>query len=607
MKKLFLRAASGAIVALLLASCNVPEMTREQIAYYKKTQKDALVAQTVRRPGSTEKYPKGTPGGTWYAALNNDPKSFNSLHAQDAETAAITGVLSDYLLNYDAYTRTWKPSLASYQVKVNEQAGTMDVIFTLRDDLYWTSLADPGRKVKVTSDDVVYWYNDIIGDPALQQSEYTGEFIQMPDGSTKRVTIQKLDDRRFVLHYPRILAEPEISSDMTFGPRYIFEPVKKAKGVDGVMNLWAIDTDPRTIPSLGPYYIASYRPGVSVTLTKNPYYWKKDDYGQPIPYITTEVYKIIPNQETEKLKFLAGEIDGYNLRPEDLKDLVQKHPRDYTVYFGGPSLGASFITWNENPTNLAPKYVRWFTSTKFRQAMSCFFDRERIIKEVYRGLADPAIYFFAKGSPFYNPDITEQYLYDPARGKKLLAEIGIKPNKDGMMEDSEGNPIDFTINTSVETNIGTDIANIYADDLKKVGITMRVKPIDFPKLVDKLMKTYDWQAATLSLTGGNYFPVQGNNVWPSSANLHLWHPLEKHPATPWEAEIDKLYYAGYTTRDHEKAKEIWDKYQKLILDQLPLMYTVYPDTFSAYRNRWANIRVDNLGSPDLNYVYLKQQ
>ncbi len=581
------------------------QMTQQQIAFQKKQQENALLAKTVRKPGSAEAYPKGTLGGTWMTSLNDDPKSFNPLHAQDGQTAAVTGVLQDYLLDYDAYTRKWKPNVASYEVKVNKEAGTMDVIFTLRNDLYWTTLADPGKKVKVTSDDVVFWYNKITGNPDLQQSEYSGHFIEMPDGTKKPITIEKLDERRFVFHYPRIVAMPELSSNMTFGPKYVFEPVLKSKGATGVLDLWSIDTNPKTIPSMGPYYIESYRPGVSVTLKRNPNYWKTDSYGQHIPYISTYELKIIPNRETEKLKFMANDIDSYNLRPEDLKEMVNKSPRNYTVYYAGPSLGSGFISWNENPGNLAPKYVKWFSNTKFRQAMSSFFNRKRIVKEVYRGLGEPDLGFFAKANPYYDPKITQQYTYDPERGKKLLAEIGIKPNKDGMMQDSSGNIIEYTLEVPVENNISIDIANIYADDLKKVGIKLDVKPVNFQKIVDSLTKTYDWQSVMLSL-GSNYWPIGGNNVWLSSGNLHLWHPLQKTPSTKWEAEVDTLYNEGYTTRDPVKAKEIWDKYQRILLDQVPLMYMIYSDAFSAYRNKWGNVRVDNLQAPDMNYVYLKQ-
>ncbi len=313
-----------------------------------------------------------------------------------------------------------------------------------------------------------------------------------------------------------------------------------------------------------------------------------------------------PAPLTRRLKFLAGELDGYGLRPEDLQEMVNKSPRDYTVFYAGPSLGASFISWNQNPRNLKPLYVKWFSNTVFRQAMSCFFNRDRVVKEVYRGLAEPDLSFFAKPNPYYDPAITQQFTYNPERGKQLLAQIGIKPNAAGLMQDGEGNPITYDLTVPIETNITIDIGTVYADELKKVGITLNVKPVQFQKLVDSLTKAYDWQSIMISV-GSNYFPIQGDNVWLSSGNLHLWNPLQARPATAWEAKVDELYWQGYSERDPVKAKKIWDQYQRILLDQVPLMYMVYEVGLSAYRDRWANVRVDALQAPDLNYVSLKAQ
>jgi peptide/nickel transport system substrate-binding protein len=238
--------------------------------------------------------------------------------------------------------------------------------------------------------------------------------------------------------------------------------------------------------------------------------------------------------------------------------------------------------------------------------MSCFFNRDRVVKEVYRGLAEPDLSFFAKPNPYYEPSIKQQFTYDPDRGKQLLAQIGIKPNAAGLMQDSNGNPISYDLTVPVENNLDIDIATIYADELKKVGIKLNVRPIQFQKIVESLTKGYDWQSIMISV-GSNYFPTQGDNVWLSSGNLHLWNPLQPKPATAWEAEIDTLYWQGYSERDTAKAKQIWDRYQRILLDQVPVMYMVYPLSFSAYLDNWGNIRSDTLGAPDFNYVYLKAQ
>jgi len=599
--------AASALAFLGACGPGIKQVSEDQLSYQNKQNQDQLLKETVYRPGSTAPYEKGKSGGVWHNNLINDLKTFNPVVAvYDSESAGITDNLSEPLLDYDFYKKEWKPDAASYEVSVNEAAGTMDVTFTLRDDLSWTTLADPSKKVKVTSDDVVFWYNEIEGDPAFQHSAYSGQFMQMPDGRKKHIDMEKIDDRRFVMHYPRIVAMPELSSNMNFGPRYIFEPVKKAKGVEGVLNLWTINTDPRTIPSMGPYYIESNKPGIQVELVRNHGFFKKDDYGQQIPYIERYETKIVPNQDTEKLKFLAGDLDGYGMRPEDLREMAAKKPRDYSVYYRGPSLGARFISWNQNPRNLAPTYVKWFSNPTFRQAMSCFFNRDRVVKEVYRGLAEPDLYLFAKANPYFDPSIKQQFDYNPERGKKLLASIGIKPNAAGLMQDPDGNVITYDLTVQIDTNLTIDIATIYADELKKVGITLNVKPVPFQKMVDTLTKGYDWQSIMISF-GSNLFPTQGDNVWPSSGNLHLWNPLQQKPATAWEATIDELYWQGYSERDPVKAKKIWDQFQRIILDEVPIMYTVYEVGLAAYRNTWGNIRADALGAPDFNYVYLKEQ
>ena len=172
------------------------------------------------------------------------------------------------------------------------------------------------------------------------------------------------------------------------------------------------------------------------------------------------------------------------------------------------------------------------------------------------------------------------------------------------MRDSGGHAVEFDLNMGIENTVGIDVGNVYADELKKVGIKLNVKPLDFQKLVDKVVNTYDWQSVMVAL-GSNYWPTSGTNVWQSSGNFHIWRPLQDKPATDWEARLDTLYQQGYVTRNPVVAKKIWDEFQTILLDQLPLMYLVLPDGFSAYHSKWGNLRVDNLQAPEQSYLYLK--
>ncbi len=597
--------ALGVGLSVVLAGCAPRrELSRGEAEALRSKARDEVLAKTVRKPGG-QAFKAGKVGGTWLTSITNDPKTFNTLTARDSETRGVIDALFDTLADYDPYTRTFKPDLASFEVAADQSAGRLSVIYTLRDDLYWTTPGQGRRQgVKVTSDDVVFWYNEVEGDRAAQQPGYAGQFVDMPDGSRRRIEIEKLDARRFAFRFPRIVSNPVLQTNMEFGPRYLYEPAKKAKGVQGMLDLLSVDTDPGTIPSIGRFHVVEYTPGQRVVLKRNPNYWKKDENGNGYPYVDTVIVRIVPDKNTEYLLFKQGNRDSYDVRAEELRELLDAKNPDYTVYNGGESLGSAFFTFNQNPAHMDPVRYRWFSQTKFRQAMSSLLDRERIVAQVYRGLAVPAHHFFARPNPFYDESIRLPYTYDPPRARRLLADIGIRPDARGRMADAEGNPIEFEIDVAAENNVSIDVASVFADELAQVGITAHVKPIDFQKLVEMLISTYDWQCVSVSL-GSNYWPDGGSNVWQSSGNFHVWRPLQDKPATDWEARVDALYNEGRFTLDRDRQKKIYDEYQRLLLEQLPVIYIVHPLQFAAVRNKWDNVFYDTLNGLDSTYVFLK--
>ncbi|MDC7225458.1 MAG: ABC transporter substrate-binding protein [Spirochaetales bacterium] len=589
----------------LFYSCSREEYTLEEIEEIKTDEENTLLSKTVSKPGGVP-FEVGKVGGEWTSSVTADPKTFNLIVAHtDAESMAIIGSLYAYLADYDPYEREWKPDLASFKIAADEAAGTLDVIFTIRDDAFWTTYGSD-EKIKVTSDDVVFWYNEVWGNPETNSSGYNGQFIQMEDGTSAHIDIEKIDDRRFSFHFPRIIANPILTCNMYFGPKHQYAPAYEEGGTDAMMDLFTVDTDVSQLACIGEYYLIEYTPGVRLVYARNPYFYKKDAAGISLPYREKSIAQIVPDQNTEFLLFKNGEKDSYTVRPEDLEDLLSIEEPDYTVYNGGASLRSSFVSFNQNPKALDDKYHQWFSKKEFRQAMSRLLNRERIIKQVYRGLAEPALGFFATANPYYNDSLKNEYTYDPHKAAELMNSIGITPDENGLMTDENGNHIEFDLVLGADSTVGVDIANIISDECAKAGITVNVKPLDFQKVVDMLMSTHDWHSVMISL-GTNYWPTQGSNVWPSDGNLHLWHPNQESPATDWEARVDYLYNEGSFTVDRAKAEVIWDEYQGIILEQLPVLYLVHPLSFTAVRDKWGNVYYDTLGGLDTNYLFLKEE
>ena len=566
-----------------------------------------ILAKTVSKPWRGEEFVPGKVGGTSYSVMNEDPKSFNHLIAeQDATTAAVVGYTLDALIDYDVVAREWKARIAEPQIIIDEENDSMQVIYTLRNDIYW-SYYNSDRKVKITSDDVIFWYNEIEGDPDCMSSGYYGQFLNMPDGSEAHIDIRKIDDRRFAFHFPRIMAEPLLMTNRDFGPRHIYEPAKREGGVEGVRNLFSVAVDPKTLPSMGEWFLVEYTPGQRMVYKRNPDFWIKDSNGVSLPYVEEKIIRIIPDENTQLLLFRNGDIDSYLLRPEDLDGLVNRGDGSYTVFNAEGSLSAGFWTFNQNLINKDKPQYEWFTQKEFRQAMSCFLNRDRINAQVYRGLASPKVTIFPEPNPYYNSEITLQYLFDVQRGEALLSSIGIKKDSRGVLRDSKNRQIEFDLTIPSDSSVNQDMASIVRDELSKVGIKLNIRIVDFQKMVEQLFSSFDWDSIFIALSGNMIFPSQGSNTWPSSGNLHMWYPNQETPATDWEARIDYLYNEGKFSVDPAKAQVIWDEFQSIILEQCPMIYLMRQRRFWALNNRWdfTNVYFDNMNSIETDYVFLK--
>ena len=177
--------------------------------------------------------------------------------------------------------------------------------------------------------------------------------------------------------------------------------------------------------------------------------------------------------------------------------------------------------------------------------------------------------------------------------------MGFQLGQDNILHDADGHLVEFTLMTNEENPIRQNMATAFMENMKGLGITVKLQFQEFGTVVKKLSETYEYEASMLGLTGGGD-PVGGMSVYMSNGRLHQWYPNQKSPATPWEARIDELMEKQLKTLDEKKRYDYYAEVQAIMAEQVPYIYLITPKAYTGYKNRWRNVKIPPHGGPFWN-------
>ncbi|HKW96734.1 MAG TPA: ABC transporter substrate-binding protein [Bryobacteraceae bacterium] len=337
---------------------------------------------------------------------------------------------------------------------------------------------------------------------------------------------------------------------------------------------------PSEMPVLGRYRVVEYRAGSYVLLERNLYYWKKDSAGRQLPYIGALRLAIQQNRDLELVRFERGDIHLINrLDPESFDRLKARMPA--SARDAGPSLESDQLWFNQVARAPLPEFRKqWFRSREFRQAISAAINRADIARVVYRGYArlsfgpvSPAnrIWFNARLAPA---------VYDTQAALARLGKAGFRLDN-GTLRDRAGNPVEFSVITNSGNKERLRTASMIQQDLALIGIRLHVVTLDFGSLIERITRTFEYDACLLGLVNVDLDPSAQMNILLSSASNHPWNPAQPSPETAWEAEIDRLMRAQAIEISPHRRKALFDRVQEIIVDQAPVLYLVDKDALSA--------------------------
>jgi peptide/nickel transport system substrate-binding protein len=226
----------------------------------------------------------------------------------------------------------------------------------------------------------------------------------------------------------------------------------------------------------GPFKFVEFKPNQSITLTRNPDYWKA---GRP--YLDGIEYRIIPDVSTRLLSFMAGNEQVYfGVTMPQLKDVKN----------GLPTAICDMFVANVARNMIVNRQAPPFDNAELRRAMSLTIDRQAFVDIIadgqgaIGGIMQPppeGIWgmppYAMRNLPGYDPDIASSR----TKAVKIMEKLGYGPNK--------------TLKVTLSTrNVAPyrDPAVVLIDQLKKIYIDAELNPIDttqwYPALTRKDFK-----------------------------------------------------------------------------------------------------------------------
>lgn len=406
-----------------------------------------------------------------------------------------------------------------------------DYVFTLRRG------ADPDNAY-----DVEWYYR-----PIRNWSEVVGGRLPLDS-----LGVHAVDDYTLLIETDEPCAYmPDLMVDSWVSPR---------QAVEKYGDAWS--TSPETSIASGPFYLAEWTKADRVVLKANPRY-----HGAARPYLETLIARL-HNASTPPPLLASYEADEVDF------GLVTNHAELARIKTD-PQLSRELHSYTDFATYYLTMdtYNPPFDNLKVRQAFSHAIDRDAVCATALQGFAIPAYSMLPPGFPAEAAEALKPVQrYDPALGRKLLAEAGYP--------DGKGFPrVEMWVRRDVRPVHEAGEA-IHAMIKQNLGIDLVVRNMEVKIFMDAI-NSHQLPLGLVRFGADFIDPSSLMNLWLSSGR-HAW----KHD------RFDRLVVqAGGVVGDYETRMDVYRQAERILVEEVGGLFVWYPTMNQIWKS---DIRGDAL-------------
>jgi peptide/nickel transport system substrate-binding protein/oligopeptide transport system substrate-binding protein len=287
-----------------------------------------------------------------------------------------------------------------------------------------------------------------------------------------------------------------------------------------------------------------------VVLKKNEDYWRKDDAGNPLPYLDAVEIVILPDNTIAYQEFKKGNIDVLPNVPDEY--YVEAKSEYGELLQERPWVGIYYYGFN----NIKPPFK---DNKKLRQAFNYAVNKELISELVLEGRYTPAKGVLPPGMPGYNPDL-EGYSFDPDKAKKLLAEAGYP----------DGIEVQLQVNNDPRHR---SVAEAIQAQLMSLGINLDISIVDWGVHLDMCERAeteifrMGWVVDYMDPDNFLYVLLHSDNHG-SKGNYSFYK----------NEEVDRLLAEARVETEWDKRMELYRRAEEIIVEDAPWMFLFHYTT-----------------------------
>ncbi len=427
--------------------------------------------------------------------------------------------------------------------------------FNLRDDVYFHDnecFAD-GKGRRVVASDIVYSFNRIL-DKAVNSP---GAWI-FKDRVAESQAFQAIDDNTFQVNLKRPF-RPMLG---IFSMQYCSVIPQEAITKYG-KNFRANPV------GTGAFKCTKWLENQALLLAKNEKYFESG-----LPKVDAVRVNFMTDRNTAYLELMNGNLDFISGLESSYADelltetgALKPEHADKLQYQKSPFLNSEYFGINMDfRGKRADSPLR---HKKVRQALNYGFDRSKMLQTLRNGVAKPATSGFAPaGLPSFDVSKVKGYDYKPSKAAKLLAEAGY-PNGKGMPE------IELRTNSDY-----LDICQFIARQWEDLGVKTKIELMQSATLRELMSKGE-----------ADFFRASWIADYPDAENfMTLFY--SKNPAPPnytrfQNVDFDRLYEAALNENNDAKRYDLYQKMDKIIVEEAPVIFLYYDETARFFR---ANVK-----------------